>query len=111
VLRRPQARSTLNIGSNNSLYPHSHFTEQLIDAFGHENTIQTTKPEEQCCAPPIQLQTTLTGDPQKQLAYSQSSRTGPMPNLQPYEQAAKEHTWQEQGLELGELLTALKGIS
>jgi hypothetical protein len=34
-----------------------------------------------------------------------------MPNLQPYEQAAKERTWQEHGLELGELLTALKGIS
>jgi hypothetical protein len=33
VLTRPRARSTIKIRSKKSLYPHGHFTEQLVDAF------------------------------------------------------------------------------
>jgi hypothetical protein len=34
VLARPRAKSTIKIDSKNSLYPHSHFTEHLVGAFG-----------------------------------------------------------------------------
>jgi hypothetical protein len=34
VLAQPQARLTMKTGSKNSLYPHRHFTEHLVDAFG-----------------------------------------------------------------------------
>jgi hypothetical protein len=33
MLARPRARSTTKIRLKNSLYPHSHFTENLVDAF------------------------------------------------------------------------------
>jgi hypothetical protein len=34
VLTRPRARSAIEINSKNSLYPHSHFTKQLVGVFG-----------------------------------------------------------------------------
>jgi hypothetical protein len=33
VLARPRARSTIEINSKNSLYPHSYFTEHLVRVF------------------------------------------------------------------------------
>jgi hypothetical protein len=33
VLARPRVRSTIKIDSKNSLYPFSHFTEQLVGVF------------------------------------------------------------------------------